>query len=224
MNALEARQISFSYPKSKLLFREVNISLRQGECVILRGPSGSGKTTLAYILAGIIPRSIPGEVEGEVLLFGQEMRTLSLAAIVQQVGVLFQDPDAQLFFPTVEDEVAFGPENLCLPRDEIVLRIDRALEAVQMTRFRKAAPDRLSHGQKQLVALAAALALEPRIMVLDEAFSQLDTATTKRVKHIIRELKGMGRSVFLVENSEDHFDLAERIYELRGGRVQEVAL
>ena len=68
-----------------------------------------------------------GEVEGEVLLFGQEMRTLSLAAIVQQVGVLFQDPDAQLFFPTVEDEVAFGPENLCLPRDEIVLRIDRPL-------------------------------------------------------------------------------------------------
>ena len=105
MNALEPAD-QLSYPKSKLLFREVNISLRQGECVILRGPSGSGKTTLAYILAGIIPRSIPGEVEGEVLLFGQEMRTLSLAAIVQQVGVLFQDPDAQLFFPTVEDEVA----------------------------------------------------------------------------------------------------------------------
>ncbi|NLL43033.1 MAG: ABC transporter ATP-binding protein [Firmicutes bacterium] len=224
MNALEGRRISFSYPRANALFSEVNIQVQVGECVILRGPSGCGKTTLCQILAGIIPRSLPGEVRGDVLLFGENIGSLSLARIVEKVGVLFQDPDAQLFFPTVEDEIAFGPENLCLAREEIGCRIEQALEAVQMSEYRLAKTETLSYGQKQLIALAAVLALEPRVLILDEAFSQLDTASTQLVKEIIRNQKRLGRAIFLVENSEEHLDLAERVYELQGGRVQEVVL
>ena len=136
MKALEGRQISFSYAGGKTLFSQVNVHVKNGECVILRGPSGSGKTTLCNILAGIIPRSISGELRGDVLLFGENLRTLSLATVVQKVGILFQNPDSQLFFPTVEDEIAFGPENLCLSREEIGLRIEQALDTVQMGSYR----------------------------------------------------------------------------------------
>lgn len=224
MNALEGRQISFSYQEGKVLFSQVNIHARRGECVILRGPSGCGKTTLCHILAGIIPRSISGEVKGDVLLFGENIQTLSLASLVQQVGVLFQNPDAQLFFPIVEDEIAFGPENLCLPREEIGLRIEQVLETVQMSAYRLAETETLSFGQKQLIALGAVLALKPPILILDEAFSQLDSSSTQLVKGIIQARKGMGHAIFMVENGEEHLDLAERVYELQDGQVQEVAL
>ena len=224
MNALEGRQISFSYRKGTSLFSQVDIRVGQGECVILRGPSGCGKTTLCHVLAGIIPRSISGEIKGDILLFGQDIRTLSLARLVQKVGVLFQNPDEQLFFPTVEDEIAFGPENLCLSRKEIGLRIEEALETVQMSAFRLVETETLSYGQKQLIALGAVLALQPAILILDEAFSQLDSFSTQLVKGIIQAQKKMGHAIFMVENSEDHLDLAERVYEMHDGRVWEVAL
>ncbi len=224
MNALEGRQISFSYAGGKPLFNQVNLWVKPGECTLLRGPSGSGKTTLCHILAGIIPRSISGELTGDVLLFGEHLRTLSLASIVERVGVLFQNPDSQLFFSTVEDEIAFGPENLCLPRREITSRIEQALHTVQMNAYRLAEIETLSYGQKQRIALAAVLALRPKVLILDEAFSQLDTASTQLVKEIIRGQKEMGQAIFMVDNSEEHLDLADRTYGLAGGRVREMPI
>jgi energy-coupling factor transporter ATP-binding protein EcfA2 len=223
-NALEGRQISFSYAGGRPLFSQVNLHVKPGECAILRGPSGSGKTTLCHILAGIIPRSISGTLEGEVLLFGDNLRALSLASVVDKLGILFQNPDSQLFFPTVEDEIAFGPENLCLSRQEMAFRIEQVLETVQMSAYRWVETETLSHGQKQRIALAAVLALQPQILILDEAFSQLDTESTRLVKGIIQGQKELGHAIFMVENGEEHLDLADRIYELQDGQVREVVL
>jgi len=224
VKALEGSQISFSYTGGQTLLNQVSIHLEEGECVVLKGPSGSGKTTLCHILSGVIPRSITGELRGDVLLFGENLGMLPLARVVSQIGILFQNPDSQLFFPIVEDEIAFGPENLCLARDEIGTRIVQALEDVRMEPYRLAEIGTLSFGQKQLIALAAVLAMKPRILILDEAFSQLDTDSTLVVKGIIKRQKELGHAIIMVENSDEHLDLADRILELREGQVREVAL
>ncbi len=222
MNALEGRLLKFRYGGGPFLLIQENISVKPGECVLLRGPSGAGKTTLAHILSGIIPRSFPGDLRGDVFLFGENIKNLSLARCVEKVGVVWQNPAAQLFFPTVEDEIAFGPENLCLPRREIGRRIENALQAVGMSAFRLAETRTLSYGQKQLIAFGAALALQPRILILDEVFSQLDDSASKRVKDVIKRQSEKGTAVLLIDNSDESLKLARRAYHLADGRIREV--
>ena len=222
MKALEARDVSFRYQRGPLLLEGVNIHVAAGECVALRGPSGCGKSTLCHILSGVIPRSIQGKVQGKVLLFGEDIAGLSLDRVVQLVGLVFQNPDAQLFSPTVEDEIAFGPENLCLPRDEIEHRIERALRAVQMDSFRLAETQALSHGQKQLVALGATLALQPQALIFDEVSSQLDANSTRLVREVICRQKEMGRAILMVDHSLENAQIADRVYQLEGGRLWEL--
>lgn len=224
MRALEGINLSFRYPGSPILFRQVDIHVEEGECVVLMGPSGCGKSTLCHILSGIIPRSIEGEIKGEVLLFEEDIRNLTLARTVQQVGVVFQNPDSQLFSPTVEDEVAFGPENLCLPREEIGKRIERALNVVKMSAYRMAGPQDLSDGQKQLVAIAAVLSLEPRALIFDEALSHLDSQYTLTAKEIIRTQKKLGRAILMVEHDLENLDVADRVCQFEDGRIREVRL
>jgi energy-coupling factor transport system ATP-binding protein len=224
MRALEGINLSFRYPNGPILFKQLDIHVEEGECVALTGPSGCGKSTLCHILSGIIPRSIEGEAEGEVLLFGQHMQNLTLRQTVQQVGVVFQNPDSQLFSPTVEDEVAFGPENLCLPREEIGKRIERALNAVKMSAYRMAGPQDLSDGQKQLIAIAAVLSLEPRALIFDEALSHLDSQYTLMAKEIIRTQKELGRAILMVEHDPENLDVADRVCRLENGRLREVRL
>ncbi len=222
MIALEAVGLSFTY-KDTPLFSNVNITVAEGECVALTGPSGCGKSTLCYILSGIIPRSIDGNISGTVRLFGDELSDLSLEETVKRVGIVFQNPDSQLFSPTVEDEIAFGPENLCLPREEIGKRITAALSCVGMQEYRYANPAQLSGGQKQLVALAASLALEPHALIFDEALSQLDTDSTVLVKQAAKTQKEQGKAVLLVEHDPDNLDIADRIYTFSNGSVKEVS-
>lgn len=221
MRALEGRGLGFAYG-SKALFSDVNIYVDCGECVALTGPSGCGKSTLCYILSGIIPRSIEGDVKGSALLLADEVKNLSLAETVQRVGIVFQNPDSQLFSPTVEDEIAFGPENLCLPRDEIKARIDSALKEVGMESYRYHSPDMLSGGQKQLIALAAVLACQPQVLIFDEALSQLDSNSTKLVKNAMLKLKRAGKAILYVEHDLDNLDIADRIYNMQNGTLTEV--
>ncbi|MGB4431812.1 MAG: ABC transporter ATP-binding protein, partial [Limnochordia bacterium] len=199
MNALQAQKISFRYPEGPLVLERVDLHVQVGECVALAGPSGSGKSTLCHVLSGIIPRSIPGQVRGTIRLFGEELSTLSLAETVRRVGVVFQDPDAQLFFPTVEAELAFGLENLCFPEEEMDRRISAALETVGLSSRRHQATKDLSQGQKQLVALAAVLALEPGLLILDEVFAPLDERSEAVVQGVIRDYTARGGAVLLVE-------------------------
>ncbi len=223
MIALQGRDITFRYRRGPLLLDKVNIEVRAGQCIGLMGESGCGKTTLCRILAGIIPRFIPAKIGGQVFICGEELERLSQAALVQKVGIVFQDPDSQLFSPTVEDELAFGPENICLPKGEIELRITEALETVGMESFRLAETETLSLGQKQLVALGAVLALRPQILICDEPFSQLDTDATRLVKDVIRAEKGKGRAIVLVAHDEQDLDSADRIFTLEAGQLREVS-
>ena len=220
MKAFETRGLSFSYGES-ILFSGVDICVDEGECAALTGPSGCGKSTLCYILCGIIPRSVDGNISGTVRLFADDIRNLPLEETVRRVGIVFQNPDSQLFSPTVEDEVAFGPENLCLPREEIGRRITAALHSVGMQDYRHANPMQLSGGQKQLVALAAALALEPKALIFDEAMSQLDSDSTKLVKQAIQKQKQQGRAVLIVEHDTENLDAADRVYTFSNGSVEE---
>ena len=222
MKALQARSLSFAYDETPL-FSGVSFALAEGEWVSVTGPSGSGKSTLCLLASGVIPRSLDvGKVGGEVLLFGESVADLPLAKTASRLGLVLQEPDSQLFSPLVEDEIAFGPENLCLPRDEIGARIERALALTGMSGKRQADTDTLSGGQKQLVALAAVLALEPRVLILDEAFAMLDEAAEKQMLEVLRCLKAQGTAILTVEHEPRRLAAADRILRLDAGRLEEV--
>lgn len=130
-----------------------------------------------------------GEINGEVKLWGKDIKNLKIADITKRVGIVFQDPDTKLFSPTVEDEIAFGPENLMVDREEIGERIERVLKIVNMEDYRYENPNNLSGGQKQLIAIAAILAMESDILLLDEILSQIDDEGKKKIKGVILNLK-----------------------------------
>jgi len=224
MTALAAHNLTFAYPGGKTLYSKLNITVKQGECVALTGPSGCGKSTLCYLLSGIIPRNIDGEYTGETLIFGRPVDEIPLAELIQLLGIVFQIPDSQLFSPTVEDELAFGPENLCLSRAEMRERIDEALALVGMEKYRLSNPEQLSGGQKQLIALAAILTLKPQILIFDEALSQLDDEATERIKAVIADLKVQGKTILMVEHDPDNLDIADRIFRFEDGQLREVTL
>ena len=222
MKALQARSLSFAYDETPL-FSGVSFALAEGEWVAITGPSGSGKSTLCLLASGVIPRSLDvGKVGGEVLLFGESVADLPLAKTASRLGLVLQEPDSQLFSPLVEDEIAFGPENLCLPRDEIGARIERALALTGMSGKRQADTDTLSGGQKQLVALAAVLALEPRVLILDEAFAMLDEAAEEQMLEVLRRLREQGTAILAVEHEPRRLAAADRVLRLADGRLEEV--
>ena len=224
MKALQARSLSFAYDETPL-FSGVSFALAEGEWVAITGPSGSGKSTLCLLASGVIPRSLDvGKVGGEVLLFGESVADLPLAKTASRLGLVLQEPDSQLFSPLVEDEIAFGPENLCLPRDEIGARIERALALTGMSGKRQADTDTLSGGQKQLVALAAVLALEPRVLILDEAFAMLDEAAEEQMLEVLRRLREQGTAILAVEHEPRRLAAADRVLRLADGRLEEVGL
>ena len=224
MKALQARSLSFAYDETPL-FSGVSFALEEGEWIAVTGKSGSGKSTLCLLASGVIPRSLDvGKVGGEVLLFGENVADLPLAKTASRLGLVLQEPDSQLFSPLVEDEIAFGPENLCLPRDEIGERIERALRLTGMNAKRMADTDALSGGQKQLIALAAVLAMEPRVLILDEAFAMLDEAAEEQMLQVLRCLKAQGTAILTVEHEPRRLAAADRILRLDAGRLEEVGL
>ncbi|MFO7941459.1 MAG: ABC transporter ATP-binding protein [Bacillota bacterium] len=222
MNAvLVARNLSFSFPSTGApLFRDVNLSLRSGEVMAILGLSGSGKTTLCYCLCGIIPLIVEGELEGEVRIDGVRTTEMRPPEIAEKLGVVFQDPEGGLFFPVVEDEVAFGPENLCIPPEEIGHRVHAALRAVGMEDFRHRNPHRLSGGEKQLIATASVLSLGPRVLILDECMSQLDERGRTMMRALILRLREAGKAILMVEHNPENLTVADRMAILDDGRLR----
>ena len=177
MPLIEVRDLSVRYPRAtEPALRNVSFAVERGEVLLLLGPSGSGKSTIGLCLAGLIPSSVPARMEGQVLLGGCDASEMTVGQRTAQIGMVFQDPEAQFCMLTVEDEVAFGLENLAVPREEMDGRIAEALALVGLGDRRRERVDRLSGGQKQRLALACALARRPSILFLDEPTANLDPA------------------------------------------------
>jgi len=222
MYSVEVNDLSFRYRQNgRIILRHVNMRLREGEALAVVGLSGIGKSTLCYCISGIIPHVYSGVLSGQVLICGEDTRLLTLPRIATKLGVVFQNPDNQLFSPTVEDEVAFGPENLCMPPEEIERRVNEALALAGIEHLRHALPHHLSGGQKQLVALASVLSLNPRILIFDEAMSQLDEQGKDGVKLLIRKLKAGGRTILMVEHDLSNLEVADRVLLLQDGELSD---
>jgi cobalt transport protein ATP-binding subunit len=167
---LAIEQLTYAYPNGVVALRDVSLTVREGERVALMGPNGAGKSTLLMHLNGIVRGHGPGRITVCDLALDER----NLKRIRALVGVVFQNPDDQLFSPTVRDDVAYGPLYMGLPKDEIARRVARALEAVDMSGFEDRMPHQLSIGQRKRVSLATVLAMDPRILVLDEPSAGLD--------------------------------------------------
>ena len=218
---LEVSDLWYRYPGSgEDVLRGVNLKAERGEVLAIVGLSGSGKSTLCYCLSGIVPHIYSGDMRGEVLINGTPTLSMKIPEIATRLGIVFQEPDTQLFSPTVEDEVAFGPENLCLSREEIGERLELALKQVGMEDFRLSSPNRLSGGRKQRIALGSVLGLDPEILIFDEAMSQIDMQGKAAIKEAIKGLKGRGKTVVMIEHDFENLDVVDRVLLLRDGVLQ----
>jgi energy-coupling factor transporter ATP-binding protein EcfA2 len=201
----------------------VSFSVQPGAVLGVTGTTGSGKSTLCLAMNGIVPHSTGGSLRGDVLIGGVSVKTSSVPELAGRVGLVFQDPESNLVGLTVEDEVAFGPENLGVPPAEIAERVEWSLGAVGMLDARERASSHLSGGQKQRVAIAAVLAMQPELLVLDEPTAQLDPSGKAEVVAAIsglRERAGTSLTVVIVEQDADILlALAGSVLVLDAGRV-----
>lgn len=179
---LQVHDLNFAYPDGFVALRGINLSICEGEKVALVGPNGAGKSTLVLHLNGIL-----GE-NNQISIAGLSVDSKNLPTIRALVGLVFQNPDDQLFSPTVFDDVAFGPLHMGLPEDEVYQRVEEALAAVQMSDFGDRLSHHLSMGQKKRVAIATVLAMRPQIMILDEPSAGLDPRTRRSLINFLRDL------------------------------------
>ncbi len=223
MSKIEMINLSYSYPGTeKQILADINVTIEEGEFIMLTGPSGCGKTTLCRCLNGLIPHFYGGELKGEVNVCDLSVKSNPMSELSQHVGYVFQNPDNQLFALTVEKDVAFGLENLALPRNEIKNSIDWAMKIVGISDLRNSSPNELSGGQKQLVAIACVLAMRPRILIMDEPTSNLDPMAAKSMFDIIKSLnEEFGITVILVEHRLDLLSTyVNRVIVMDKGRIR----
>ncbi|HDS63444.1 MAG TPA: ABC transporter ATP-binding protein [Methanofollis liminatans] len=219
---IEIDHLSFTYRNApRLSLRDLDFTIGEGEFVLLAGPSGCGKSTLCLALNGIVPHLVGGEMRGSVRINGKDTRDHPVHEIVADVGLVFQNPDNQLFSLTVEEDVAFGLENQGVLRSEMVERVDTALSVTGMGPCRQREISRLSGGQKQRTAIAGILAMKPGVLVFDEPTADLDPQGTKEVLATIRALnKEEGRTVVIVEHKvQDVLPYADRVICMEEGRI-----
>ncbi|AEG15754.1 Phosphonate-transporting ATPase., Sulfate-transporting ATPase [Desulfofundulus kuznetsovii DSM 6115] len=218
---IEIRNLSYKYStRDDFALNNVSLHIQKGEFVLLTGPTGCGKSTLLKCLNGIIPHESSGEFYGDVIVCGMNTKDHPIRILAQQVGLVFQNPDEQIFSTRVLDEVAFGPENLCFPKEEIRERVEWALEKVGMKEFIYESTSALSGGQKQRVAVASVLALKPGILVLDEPISQLDPKGAREVLGVVKRLSDEGMTIVLVEHRiHEVARWVDRIIIMNGGEI-----
>ncbi len=184
--AVEVSNLSYRYQDGPEALHDVSLRVAPGECVGVLGPNGSGKSTLLLHLNGILPERLAADCPVRIL--GQSLSQGNLASIRRQVGLVFQDPDDQLFCPTVEEDVAFGPMQLGLSEAEVSLRVRQSLAQVGLAGFGHRATHQLSQGEKRRACLAGVLACEPSVLVLDEPTSDLDPRGRREFKALLRQL------------------------------------
>jgi energy-coupling factor transporter ATPase len=202
---IDVKNLTYTYPNAaKPALRDVSLEIERGEFVILTGPSGCGKTTLCRCFNGLIPHFYQGEVAGELHVAGLNVAEHPIHDLASRVGLVFQNPENQLFALSVEKDVAFGLENLGVPREEMLQQVDWALETAGILDLRERVPHELSGGQQQRVAIASIVAMRPEVMVLDEPTSFLDPLGAKKIFEVIAELnRSLRMTVVLVEHRLD---------------------
>ncbi len=217
-----AKNLGFHYSGgARPAIRDIDLSIGQEEFILLTGPSGCGKTSLCRCFNGLIPNFYGGEMTGELLVGGVSVASQLTSELSRKVGYVFQNPENQLFALTVEKDIAFGPENLGLAREEIRQRVDEAMEITGTSELRDRAPYELSGGQQQRVALAGVLAMEPSVIILDEPTSFLDPRTAEDVMGAADSLRReLGLTIVVVEHRLDLVArYAERMIVMDKGRV-----
>jgi len=217
MNVLETKSVSYNYPDGTSALEDVNFSASKGEIVALLGPNGAGKSTLFLHFNGILrPSSGTVMVENTPLDYGKK----AIMQVRQKVGIVFQNPDDQLFAPTVAEDVAFGPLNIGLDPDEVERRVAESLKRVGMEGFEKKPPHHLSGGQKKRVAIAGILAMQPEIMVLDEPTSGLDPKGASQILHLLHQLNQDGMTIVISTHDVDLVPLyASQVYIISEGHI-----
>lgn len=219
---IEFRNFSFTYSASnRPVLSDLSFTVRDGECILLHGPSGCGKSTLCMTLNGIVPNLLRGEIHGEIIIDGKSITGHETRDLSARVGMVFQNPDNQLFAITVEEDVAFGPENLGIPSEEIHMRVSEALGATGLEEIRMREIHRLSGGQKQRTAIAGLSAMRPDILVFDEPTADLDPDGTREIIALIDRLhKEERKTIIIVEHKiREIFPVVERIISMRDGRI-----
>jgi len=209
--AVEIEHLYFSYPDGTQVLKDLSVAVPEDDSVGLIGPNGAGKTTLLLHLNGIL------RGEGKIKVFSREICDETLACVRRDVGLVFQDPDTQLFMPTVFDDVAFGPLNMGLPQDEIGRRVHRTLGAVDMEASAERPSHHLSFGEKKRVSVATVLAMSPRLLVLDEPTSNLDPGHRQQ---LIEILKGVSMTKLIASHDLEMIRvLTRQVILLSGGRI-----
>jgi len=222
LTIIEVRGLSYTYPhSSKPALRDVNLDIDPGEFILLTGPSGCGKTTFCRALNGLIPKFYSGEMKGTVKVAGLDTRENPIMRLAQCVGLIFQNPDNQIFALTVEKDIAFGLENLGVPKEQMLKEIDWATENTGIQALRQRATHELSGGQKQRLTIASILAMHPQIIVMDEPTAFLDPVGAERIFGVLGKLnEEYGITILLIEH---RMDLAskyvDRIIVFDGGGV-----
>ena len=216
MKSIETMNLSYTYYDGTRALNDMNFSVEQGENMAILGPNGAGKTTLLHHFNGLLTPS-----SGKVLVLGKTVDQSNLDWVRQKVGLVFQDPDDQLFARTVGEDVAFGPVNLGLPRDEVRARLKSALEATEIEELENKATQNLSTGQKKRAAIAGVLAMRPQIILLDEPMANLDPRTASKVLRLLLQLnKDLGITLIIATHDLDLVPLfADKICVLNKGEI-----
>lgn len=224
---VRVENLHYAYPSLQAdveptwVLQGISFRVAAGEFLSIMGPSAAGKSTLAKALIGIVPQSTGGRIHGKVTVDGRDVRVDSIASNAQRIGLVAQDPETQFFNLDVESEVAYGPESQGLPPAEIAGRVAWALERVGMQGFRDRSPFELSGGEKQRVAIAAILAMRPRVLVLDEPTTSLDPRGTQEVFETLAALRQEGALAVLLisQDSERVAEFSDRVIALEAGKI-----
>mgnify|MGYP000410400350 CR=1 FL=1 len=218
MNAIELKQVNFSYDGKTKILENTDFTAEYGEVTLLSGHSGEGKSTLMYIVSGIIPNVNYGELTGEVKIAGEDIKGKKLGYVCRKVGVVLQNADEQIIQKIVEDEIAFGCENLAFPPEKIQKQINIVCNLLKLDKTWKCRT--LSGGQKQRIAIAGMLAIEPQVLVLDEATAMLDPLGRKDILRIVKDLnRKKGITVIMITQYMEEAVIADRVIVMNEGLV-----
>jgi cobalt/nickel transport system ATP-binding protein len=215
-NAIKVENVSYAYPNGFIALKKVELEITRGEKLAILGPNGAGKSTLLMLLNGLYK-----PCEGKVTVFGTSTNDENIEKVRRDVGLVFQDPDDQLFSPTLWEDVSYGPRNMRLSEDEVKKRSNEALRAVGLEGYEEKPPHHLSAGEKKKATIATVLAMRPKILALDEPTANLDPKSRHELIHLLHELHDTQQATLVIATHDVNLipEIAERVCILNGGRV-----